>query len=1320
MKQARSEAENYLDAIADLKSTQIADWRRERISDANFLFRDELITQSVSQLAANNSNQAALSNISKTLNSMFQNSHYEKMTVIDKDAKILYTLPLSNLTPKHDILTELTTAFQLNQVVIKDIHRHLGEQIEIDIVIPKFNQVTGKPVAAILLEINPDNYLYQTLNKLPLPSNSTEYVLVRGEKDSVVFLNNPLHRRGSNLQLQKFAKTPLLPAARAVAGDTGIIIGNDYRGAQVLACLRKIPDSPWYLVTKIDLNEVYSGKYTEAIYVIILMFMVLLVIAIFTAYWGKRYQLRVLQELLIKEKHEFELTNRINLLLQNANDAILLFDEDNKIVQVNRRAIEMYGFTESEFSGKDYRTLRSEKAPISYNSVITNTLQGDGVIFESVHVRSNGEIFTVEISSRPILYNGKTNIQAIIRDISERKKAEEYLRFSEERFRLLFELLPVGVAQTDENGKFVRVNRKFCEITGYSQEELLQLDFASITYLEDLPNDLVNTELLNSGEIHEFTIEKRYVHKNGSIIWVSLTASTLKLFETDPSSSIGVIIDITDHKRAEETFRLNDQRMKLALEGTNTGLWDWDLVTDSNYYNPAWQQLLGYTQKDVEDDNRLWIKTMHPEDVERLRENLDKHLRGEIPICEVEYQKLKKNGEWIWVLDRGKIVSWDENGKPLRLIGTITDITARKRTEQALIDSEERFELAVRGSSVGIWDIDLVNNSVYFSPRCKELLGYSVDEPITNGINEWISRIHPEDLNRVMKIYSEFAAGKENYDIDQRLMNHSGEYRWYNTRGLNIRGTDGKPVRLVGSVMDIDDRVKFAQKLEESTKQIQKQLSEIDQIYSSSPVGLFALDKEFRYVHINDILANINGITAKEHYGKTVEELLPDVWSGLKGMLQQIVKTGVSFLNIEVSGTIPAAPSVIRYWLSSYYPNLSDNGEIIGVLGSVMDITERKLSEQKIKESELSFRSLFENMVEGFAYCQMIYEDGKPDFKYLSVNGAFEKLTNLHNVEGKKVSSLIPGIQETNAELIELYGRVASTGIPEKIETYVDGLKIWFSISVYNTTRGYFVAVFDNITGRKLAEENLQKLNLDLEDRVTQRTGALESAIKELEAFSYSVSHDLRAPLRAIDGFTKIISDDYASVLDTEGLRLFNIVRSNTQHMGTLIDDLLSLSRVGRTNFELNKVDMQAMANAMYYEITSESQRSKIEFILMGLPDTYGNSVSLRQVWANLLSNAVKYSSSRDHPLIEVNGNVDGKEIIYSISDNGIGYDPQYANKLFGVFQRLHSSSEFEGTGVGLAIVKRIIERHGGRVWAEGKLNEGAKFYFALPRKENT
>ena len=290
----------------------------------------------------------------------------------------------------------------------------------------------------------------------------------------------------------------------------------------------------------------------------------------------------------------------------------------------------------------------------------------------------------------------------------------------------------------------------------------------------------------------------------------------------------------------------------------------------------------------------------------------------------------------------------------------------------------------------------------------------------------------------------------------------------------------------------------------------------------------------------------------------------------------------------------------------------------------------------------------------------------------------------------------------------------------EERVVWPDGKETWVTTTKMplRNAEGQTIGIFGishDITERKRTEQAIRQLNTDLEKQAEQ----LQAANKELEAFSYSVSHDLRAPLRAIDGYTRILVEDYEPLLDDEGKRICGVISREARRMGQLIDDLLAFSRLGRKEMYSSKIDMNALAASVFEELMKHENRERIDFGLAKLPMARGDSSLIRQVWVNLLANAIKFTSKKDRSVIEVGCKHTREESIYYVRDNGAGFDMEYGNKLFGVFQRLHTESEFSGTGVGLAIVQRIIRRHGGRVWAQGAVEKGATFYFALPRKEN-
>ncbi len=274
-------------------------------------------------------------------------------------------------------------------------------------------------------------------------------------------------------------------------------------------------------------------------------------------------------------------------------------------------------------------------------------------------------------------------------------------------------------------------------------------------------------------------------------------------------------------------------------------------------------------------------------------------------------------------------------------------------------------------------------------------------------------------------------------------------------------------------------------------------------------------------------------------------------------------------------------------------------------------------------------------------------------------------------------------------------------------------------ISVIGSTRklsnGRFLSVLQDISSRREKEKAIIHLKDELEVQMQERTSELEISARELEAFSYTVSHDLRAPLRAVSGFSELLFQNHASQLDKDGLGNLNRIRENIRKMGMLIDDLLAFSRLGKGNLYPQTVYVLGLVEDVIASFEGETASRKVTFEIGHLPDCVADYAMLRQIFANLIDNALKYSRAREQAVVSVGAEVNGNEIIYFVNDNGIGFDMRYANKLFGVFNRLHHEDEFEGTGIGLAIVQRVVLRHGGRVWVDAAVDRGAKFFFTIP-----
>ncbi len=487
-----------------------------------------------------------------------------------------------------------------------------------------------------------------------------------------------------------------------------------------------------------------------------------------------------------------------------------------------------------------------------------------------------------------------------------------------------------------------------------------------------------------------------------------------------------------------------------------------------------------------------------------------------------------------------------------------------------------------------------------------------------------------------------------------------------------------------------------------------------DTVVDSLPGIFFMLDAQGRFLRCNKTLQELLGFAA----GAIVQmDVLSVICEEHKDRVARAIRETFDRGQSEVEAALVTKDGSLRHFLLT-----GRKMEIGGVpyhVGNGTDITQRKQAEDALRNSEHKYRTLAENLPQ-----RIFLKDTNSVYLSCNANYARDLGISPDEIAGKTDHDFYPkDLAEKHYADDRL---ILQSGTIQEIEEWrLHKGQQAFIHTVKTPVKGPhgeilgILGIFWDETDRKTAEAQIRDLNEDLERHVKERTEQLVTANKEMEAFSYSVSHDLRAPLRAIAGFCRQLLQGHRDQLDPEGCRLLSVVITNTATMSQLIDDLLALSHLGRQEFRLSRVDMATMARHVFEELAPEIGNRRIQLDIGALPQAEVDEAMIHQLWVNLLSNAVKFTRPRESPVVRIEGETIDHENIYRVIDNGVGFDMRYVDKLFGVFQRLHTRDEFEGTGVGLALVQRIVRRHGGRVWGEAKLNEGATFGFAVPTGDN-
>lgn len=659
------------------------------------------------------------------------------------------------------------------------------------------------------------------------------------------------------------------------------------------------------------------------------------------------------------------------------------------------------------------------------------------------------------------------------------------------------------------------------------------------------------------------------------------------------------------------------------------------------------------------------------------------------------------------------------------------DISRIKQADKDLSTFNNLLVSVFEGTQDVIFVKDLHGKYLMINPAASRYFGKTPNEIV--GKDDY-ALFGMKDAEKIIEIDESIIKEGKSYTY-QRTSAINGEGVTFYTTKSPMRDHEGNTIGLIGISRDITERFKVEEELRKAKSDLQM-AQEIARICS------YEFDVVNNKVTWSPNTQQLLGLPPNEKMsaGTLRSMIVPE---NVDSVYDDFDKAVAKKSGYKQSFKLKKPNGEIIYLESIGRPTLSKSGKLLKMVGTLQDVTAEKLADEKvaklneeleqrvlkrtkqlnkalaaIQDREEHFRALIQNSSDAI---QLIDKNGKATYFSDSVKSILGHMPN--DLLGKPIMSLIhPDDHEKVALLLkEALNFEAKPIIFVARMLHKNDTWRWMETTInnmlHNPAINAMVINYHDITDRVMYQEALEQLNLTLEEKVQERTHQLERANKELEAFTYSVSHDLRAPLRAIVGFGKVLDRDHMNQLPAEGSRMLRIIMDNSQKMGQLIDDLLEFSRVGRREQKNYLFDPTELVNEIIKDHFSNiDQQIKIE--VKPMPKMLADRAMLKQVYVNLISNAVKYSSSAKPNKIEIGCTIENKKNIFYISDTGVGFDMRYKDKLFGVFQRLHSARDFEGTGVGLALVHRIILRHGGSIWAEGKVNAGATFFFSIPQNE--
>jgi len=950
--------------------------------------------------------------------------------------------------------------------------------------------------------------------------------------------------------------------------------------------------------------------------------------------------------------------------------------------------------------------------------------------------------------SGTVTENGKQCL-VMATDITDRKLSEVALRESNEMFSAFMRHSPIYAFIKEVNqdeSRVLRASENYRDMIGISGSEM-----AGKTMYELFPAEFAakftadDWKVVSGGE--GITLDEDLNGRNYTSVKFPIDLGGKTLLA-------GYTIDITEHKEALQKIE-NQHALLKALINSPKDIIIFSL--DRNYCYTAFnekhrEEMKRVWKVDIEVEMNLLSCMPEPELQKLAKQSIDRALRGE-SFSEIQHQPehdIYFEFSWNPIMQNDEVVG---------ITVFIRDITEKKKTEELIRESEERYRNLMTNLEAGVVvhapDTSIIMNN----QRAAELLGLSdvkmkgrlAIDPNWKFVDEKNVPLIPSEypVNRIIaaqKPFSSFLLGV--------VRPEKGNVVWLTVNGFPVFDNQGKIAEVLISFIDITERKLAEQTLLESERKFRNTVANLDEGYYNVTMDGVLIEHNQAFCRILgfDSNADLKGVH------------LSDLWQHpekRKEYLDVLSANGaVSNFQIDIKTQSGENRSV----LASAHLVKSKDKQTLWIEGIFLDITERIRMEESLRRHADRLQNLHKidkEILSPLGSPEAIIQNSLQHIR--SLLSSQHASIGIFDFENDALQLFIAGIKDQSVAKVEKYmidkaygdleilqqNRMnviedisAKSSPPELLrilqsegimscinvplvsgEKLIGAMNLGWADSRAFTPEELEIAseVADEIT---IAIEQVRLRQItkqyasDLEKRVEERTAQLTAANKELEAFSYSVSHDLRAPLRHINGYISILSKHLKDKLPEKEKRYFDTISESAHQMGVLIDDLLQFSRTGRQEMKLTDLDMNAVLQDALQVIKHESNGRNIKWKIAPLPQAVGDYALLRLVWLNLLSNAVKFSKANVLPQIEIGVIDNDNEFVFFVRDNGVGFDMKYAQKLFGVFERLHSTQEFEGTGIGLANVRRIISRHGGRTWAEAEVDKGAAFYFTLPKKQ--
>jgi len=993
------------------------------------------------------------------------------------------------------------------------------------------------------------------------------------------------------------------------------------------------------------------------------------------------------QQLLLEE---FLLTDEsFRNLIQNGSDLISIIDLEGNYKYVSPTSFSIVGYSSKDFIRKSpFEFIHpDDKETVFANFSQVGKVKKLHILpFRFLHKDGSWkwlETIVTDMTDVPSVKGIVTNS----RDITQRITAEEQLKASEEKYRSLFKYSPIPKWVYDlDTLEFLDVNETAINHYGYTRDEFLNMTIKDIRPQEELPLFLKVTQNVREDQgLIKFGIFT-HLKKDKTPIIVEVFGYCFS--SSGKNCLMADCFDVTEREDNLQQIKENEAKLLSALNIASLGYWKVDLDTQNLYWSDEVYRIWGVSKSCFEVSYTSLINSIHPDDIEAFYKEQKACFDGE-KDHEIDHRIILPDGSVKWVQQKGKLIK-NEFGKPIIFQGTVRDITTNKLLELSLEESNQRYDYVLKATFDAIWDWNLVTDRTHWGEGFTTIFGH--DLPGLQSNNFWTEHIHPEDHNRVYKAITASIEGKGiNWENQYRFKKADGSYAFVSDKALIIRDKAGKAIRMVGAIQDISEKKLLEELLDKANRLAQIGSWEINVLKGT--VFWSEITKEIRETppgFVPELKVGIGNFKEGKDKDTIIQKVKECMEHGTpwEEELQIITEKG----NLKWIRTIGKAELL--------------NGKCVKIYGSFQDIDATKKAELEIRKLYQEKNTILESIGDAFFAL-----DKNWMVTYWNKEAEKMLLVSKNDIIGKYLWDVFS--DSVNLKSNKKYNEAVDTNKAVLFEDYYTPLNKWFEVSAYPSENGLSV-YFKDITERKLSDIELKKLN----ERLKRKARELAVSNAELEQFAYIASHDLQEPLRMVTSFLNQLQKKYEHLIDETGKQYIYYAVDGATRMRQIILDLLQFSRVGRMDGKLENIDLNDEIRQIISLYKKQIEETGAVINIGHLPVLKSFQSPLRQVFQNLLSNALKYQKKDEQLVINISAIESKTDWTFSVADNGIGIKPEHFQRIFILFQRLHGKNEYSGTGIGLSIVKKIVEALGGEITLESEPGKGTVFLFTIKKNE--